>query len=498
MKAIFSFAFTPLLCALFLNLAYPPFNISILAMFILVPLLSSLRLSHRHRFLKGWLAGFLLQATAFYWVFGTLQDFGGQSWFISGVGAFLFWAYHGLDIAIWLWLAPLALNWKRPVWQAISLASLWSVIQLDLFSYVFPWNMGAAFIGTPILGQSATLWGDDGTSFLVTAIGMTLALVRQQAEHRRWGWQPLLGILLMCVGSLIPLPAPDRELRVAVVQPNLIPWAKRDMQSSFEIFEAHAQPTRTLFDRVDLVVWPETALPLPLDQSPQYQDALQTLVNQLNVPLVMGTMGSGPDVDSYTNEIWLFAPDSNPQRYIKRKLVLFSEKLPWILSWAQWFDPNLGAFRPGNESNSLSFGELELIPLVCYEATLPRFVWQFQGNMIVNVTNDAWFGKTKASSQHLQLIRGRAVECGIPLIRATNSGISCWIDPEGKIHEPTALYESATPIYQVPYRAALHPSLQKYGGFALRLFYWLIASASIFLGWRNRRPQRVSVEGPES
>ena len=169
----------PLVCAFILNAAYPPLGWSVLAFFLLVPLLPHMQLSWKKRFLWGWAAGFAMQASAFWWIFITIRDFGGQPLWVCSVGSLLFWAYHGLDMALWLCLAPLTAPFKSPFLRAMGYAATWYVIQLELFPYVFPWNLGSALAGTPLLGDGLALWGADGVTFLVAFIGISLVLSRQ-------------------------------------------------------------------------------------------------------------------------------------------------------------------------------------------------------------------------------------------------------------------------------------------------------------------------------
>jgi len=150
------------------------------------------------------------------------------------------------------------------------------------------------------------------------------------------------------------------------------------------------------------------------------------------------------------NEIWMFQVGGGvPDIYQKERLVLFSERLPLILRWAWLFDSALGGYNPGNDNHSFELGEFKMVPLVCFEAILPDYARVRTGHLFINLTNDAWFGKSKASGLHLQHLRMRSVECQIPLVRATNSGISCWIDTRGQVHEPTALYTRDIRLYDV-------------------------------------------------
>ncbi|CAM2067357.1 apolipoprotein N-acyltransferase [Sulfidibacter corallicola] len=451
-----------LLAAVFLNFSVAPFQWGVLGFVALMPLLHLRTLSALRRFLIGWFAGFLTQAFTYYWVFYTIRDFGGLSPWIAALGSTAFWLYQGLDLALWLWAYPLLAqklgsrvtsNWT-PVCHALTAAATWWLLQKGLFPYVFPWNYGSIFASLPWLFESVALWGVHGLGFLAVwfQAGLMEGMRRREASGRsRFALSVAAPLVLILTGLPFHRQVPTETWRIAVVQPNLIPWAKRGRLTLEERVGAHLRPTLGLKGRdVDMVVWPETAMSFVLSGFDRERRQLQFLCRELGAPLVTGTVGKA-ETGEYYNEIWMFTPDgAEPQVYRKQKLVWFSEQLPWVFSWARWFDPNMGGFAPGRETNAFRWRDRHFVPLVCFEALLPDYVDRFRGHAILNLTNDAWFGQTKASALHLQMIRGRAPEHGIPMVRATNSGISCWIDRRGVVHDPTGLYTAETAIFEVP------------------------------------------------
>lgn len=480
-----------LLTAVLMNAAFEPLEWAWLALVAMMPLLA---LSERRpwtRFLAGWLAGFGMQALGYFWIFFTIRDFGGLSSSVSLGGGLLFWAYQGLDVAVWLLVGPVLAR-GLPWWQrGLVMAATWALLQTVLFPYIFPWSYGAAFANAWGLGTAAAWWTMSGLSFLAILVQALAVYGAQTGRHvRQWGAGVVLVLALWLAGNLALHHQPTDTWRVAVVQPNLIPWAKRGRPDRGSLFQAHYLPTAELVGQdLDLVVWPETALPFHLAHYEDYQATLQRLADQLQCGLIVGTIDSLPGANGgITNAVWLFTPGGNePQRYHKEKLVLFSERLPFILRWAKAFDPALGGFAAGTDNRAFSYRDRKLVPLVCFEALFPNYVMARPGHILVNLTNDAWFGKTKASWLHLQHIRLRSVETGAPLVRATNSGISCWVDRRGRVRDAGPLYEAGRFIYEVPVPRDVPSNNRLDGRMLIPGLQWLIVMLALLQGLIRRK-----------
>ena len=477
--------------AALLNFAYPPVEWAILAFAAFVPLMFFREASWQRRFFTGWLAGWCTQASGYFWIFLTIRDFGGQSVPVSLTGAALFWLYQGLDFGIWLWLAPLAAaglpKWCRP----LVLASVWTVLQQGLYPYVFRWDYGAAFASLPV-SWSAAYWQSAGVGFLAIALQAVPFYYPPRGESARTSALYLLALVLaLGSGVLYRPPTASETWRVGVVQPNLIPWAKQGHLSAEELFAVHYERSLGFLDRdLDLLIWPETALPFSLDRFPEMERDMRELAKRLNAGLVFGAIGFS-ERGRYTNEIRFFDPGGGPpQVYGKERLVWFSESLPWVFSWARRFDPAIGGFDRGAENKLFRFRGKELTPLVCFEALFPGYAAKRPGHLMINLTNDAWFGRTKASALHLQQIRLRSVESGVPLIRATNSGISCWVDPFARVREAGALYEAQGLLFEVPIPDAVPAPIARWGGRVVLVFSWVL----LVFGLGFRLSQRVNTK----
>jgi len=449
----------PILLGGMMNFAFQPWGywgLAVLALAIF-PFFRELKTSQRLFF--GWMTGFWIQAFGYYWIFYTIRDFGGLNSWLSGAGALLFFAWQGFDLGLWFAGTRLLVRQDRWGFFLVFDAGLLFVIQSFLFPYVFPWVLSAC-LSNSLLRSSAGLWSGYGLTFWLVFLGLGAGnLISTLVQKKTPGWACLWVVLsgiALSAGFLFPSQGGDyRTLRVGVVQPNIIPWAKRDHHSFKRVFQAHVEPTLDLAKRgAELIVWPETALSIVLKNYPAYQSYLQDLAETTHCGLLIGCLGRVDE--GYTNEAWLFSPQREPQVYQKEKLVMFSESLPWPFFWAKYFVSDMGQFVSGTGNRVFEFREMKIQLLICYEAMLPLFVSRHSFQLMVNLTNDAWFGKTKASALHLQHIQLRTVEQAAPLVRAANSGISCWISADGTVHDATPVYERMSPLFSVPVPVKLH------------------------------------------
>lgn len=474
----------PLSFAILHDLAYAPLQFAPAGLFCFVPLFLLPETTALRRFLHGWTAGLAMQALGYYWIFYTIRDFGGLSDPLALLGSLLFFLYQGLDLALWLLLLPLlAPGGTARIW----LGAAWWLVISRYFPAIFPWQLGASQAGFLGLKAHAAWLGSYGLGFFAVAFAGLFAQILAQRSASKGSLLVLLSLLGL---GLLPLPRDlGPKLRVGMVQPNFIPLAKKKQPDGLEFYNRHMNATRQLVhQKLDLVLWPETALPFPLDAYPAYVWNLQQEAQNLGCTIVLGCIGHGNS--SFTNDIRLFPADgSRVQRYQKQRLVLFSEQLPWPLRWALRFVPGLGSFEAGPLRGNLSLGGMEMVPLVCYEAILPDYVLDRQGWLMVNLTNDAWFGRSKGSACHLQHLVLRCLETGMPLLRATNSGISCLVTAKGEVVGATDVYSEGTPIYQFQAsRLKLRPALWSYR----LLLYGSLLAVALALACRRacRRARR--------
>ncbi len=343
---------------------------------------------------------------------------------------------------------------------ALYLAAVWTLLE---------WVRGWMISGLPwaLLGygqwknlpfiQIADVTGVWGVSFAVMTVNF---LLYQFLRHKKSAIKclyALAGILaaLYAYGFLMLghwNPAKDEKpaLRVSVVQGNIPQDQKWDARVRNIIFEKYKRLTLMCAnDATDLVVWPETSFPGFLEDEPVMAAHLRSAVRQSRAPVLVGapTLGSleGGGLRFYNSVILFSSAGEESQRYSKMHLVPFGEYVPMepVLGFIRHF-VRIGHFYPGKEKTIFvlkprtpqNYLTVRFAALICYEDIFPGQPRDFVrrgADFLVNVSNDAWFGKTSAPYQHAQGSVFRAVENRVPVVRATNTGFSCFIAPTGKV-----------------------------------------------------------------
>ena len=381
---------------------------------------------------------------------------------LMALGGALFWA-----VPAWI-AARVAGGWR---WQAVALGAA-LVLSDWLRGWIFtglPWALiGHGWIGTPV-AQAASVTGAVGLSALTLTLAvLPTALWHPLPRHRLAGFAPgiLLGVLL--AGATwaaglsrlaAPLP-PDTDIALRIVQPNAEQRLKWDPEWS-EIFFRRLLDLSAEPGPRDLVIWPETAVNFLLEDA---GPVLPAMAGAAGAPLVMGIQRYRDG--RFYNSLVVLDPDGTPgAAYDKFHLVPFGEYIPWGDEMARI---GITAFA-AQQGNGYSAGPGPALmragaappfqPLICYEAIFPQHLRGLpeRPGWLLQVTNDAWFGRFSGPYQHLAQARLRAIETGLPLIRAANTGISAVIDARGELRETLALGEIGR--IDAPLPGALPPTL---------------------------------------
>lgn len=351
--------------------------------------------------------------------------------------------------------------WQRVSW-ALSCAVIWVALEMTVSRFLsgFPWNLlGASQYRVTPLIQVASLTGVYGVSFLVAWFSVASAMAGLRLLHRpalRWACvnEVALPTLVVTVAvawgfrQMLRTPAADRTLGVALIQPSIpqkLIWDHREDSNRFsQLLELS---NLALAAKPDLLVWPEAAMPAFTAEN--YR-AITNLVGTHRVWMVFGAddaehVAGAETADEYRyyNAAFLFGPDGRyVARYRKQRLVIFGEYVPWSrwLPFMKWLTPIGEGFAAG--PGPVPF-EIESIPcklsaLICFEdvfSDLARRHARGDIDFLLNLTNDGWFGQTAAHWQHAATAVFRAVENGLPLVRCTNNGLTCWIDSVGRIRQ---------------------------------------------------------------
>jgi apolipoprotein N-acyltransferase len=366
------------------------------------------------------------------------------------------------------WMAPfalvfmsagLALFWGAAFWCARFLARgtwplvlTWTAAEL-LRAYVFtgfPWASPAQALVDGLAGRSLAWWGPHGANLWLFASAWVLSL-NAPSQHVARVRIAQAGLLL-CIGTLLlrvpATPAAMTEYWVRLVQPNAEQQLKWQPEMARLFYDRQIALTTAVPEagraEPDLIVWPETAIPWTLENA---GPALEEIARSASgTPVVLGVLRF--EEDKLFNSLTVLGSAGQPaQIYDKHHLVPFGEYIPFAPLLTRLGLSGLATtlgigFSAGPGPQALDFGPLgKALPLICYEAVFAHDVNGLadRPDFLLQITNDAWFGQNAGPQQHLAQARMRAIEQGLPLMRAANTGISAMIDPFGRITESLPL-----------------------------------------------------------
>jgi apolipoprotein N-acyltransferase len=411
--------------------------------------------------LTGWWFGLGYFVPGLYWIgYAFLVDAQTFAWLlpfaILGLPAYL-----ALFMALGFALARLF--WTRDASRVIALAASLTISEWLRGHALtgFPWNtLGYALTEPLALAQTASLIGLWGLTFLAVAIFASPAVLIDGRSRGRRPWAaPALALVVLVAMTVFGVVRLSREPTVMlagpklrIMQPNLQQDEKFNYAAKAEVMKKYlalsdrsSGPQSTGVKDINILIWPESAFPFFLTREPDAMAEIADLLPKGTV-LITGSVRA-PDVPPGTrirrayNSIYVIDHDGNVLSvYDKLHLVPFGEFLPFQ-DWLEKIGLEQltrvqGGFIPGAHRHSMEVPNApKMLPLICYEAIFPGDVVERNDRpgWIVNVTNDGWFGISTGPHQHLQQARVRAIEQGLPLVRAANTGISAVIDPVGRI-----------------------------------------------------------------
>ncbi|MEP6020871.1 MAG: apolipoprotein N-acyltransferase [Paracoccaceae bacterium] len=418
--------------------AHAPFDWSIL---VLVPLLTGFFLAQRNQsrvgaFFTGWAIGVGYFAVTLRWIVEPFQvDAAVHGWMAPFA---LFFLAAGLAL---FWGLAFLLAFRR---GAIALAVFWTLVELGR-AYVFtgfPWgNFAQALLDTPFQSLLSTI----GPQGLTLALLLFVALLFG-------GWaRACLGIGL-CFGlgatlylaPKMPLQMTDKTIRI--VQPNAPQHEKWHPEKGPEFVRRQLSYTEAP-GQVDLVLWPETAIPYLFSNAEIiFEFAAQSADG---APVVMGVQRDDDQGRYFNSAVLLDEVGAVRQIYDKHHLVPFGEYMPFpelfrSLGIAAIAERSDGGYTPGPGPELMELGDLgSALPLICYEAVFPQDLrGTSRPDFLMQLTNDAWFGVDAGPEQHLAQARMRSIEQGLPMARAANTGISAMIGPYGRVLDSLPLGEA--------------------------------------------------------
>jgi apolipoprotein N-acyltransferase len=399
-------------------------------------------------FLLGYNCGVLWYLGTCYWVFATMHQYGGLGTPIALLVLLLFALYLGLyHGAFGLLLSLLA---KRDSSHRLALLSapfLWVAIELARTRISgFPWNLlGITQVDNIPLTRIATVTGVYGLSFEIMLVNVALAAAfLVQRDKRKTLLVAALGAaLILQSGRWISLPAFRADRTAVLLQQNLPvaesgAWTQDQFESTVRDFSSLSlNPFPRPAQPPDLIVWPESPAPFQTND-PIFRDAVSDMARRAKTWMVVGSIG----VDSpqrVFNAAALVSPTGGwDGRYNKIHLVPFGEYVPFasVFSFASGLTQAVGSFTRGTSREPLTAGDRKLGIFICYESIFPDEVRQRAASgagVLVNISNDGWYGDSGAWAQHLNQARMRAIENDRWLLRDTNTGLTASVDPYGRV-----------------------------------------------------------------
>lgn len=368
----------------------------------------------------------------------------------------------------------------------------------------FPWNaIGQAAMPVPLLMQSVGVVGMAGINALAVFVFAAPALLASRRGRRAgFALAALLVLLHVGYGSLRLFQAdasPEILVQVRIVQPSIDQAEKWDADVRERIFNTYLDMSAGDADegalRPELIVWPETSVPFILSRQPEALVALGELVED-GQTLLAGAVrveGDGDDARYYNSVIAINAQGETYDAIDKVRLVPFGEYLPFgeLLSrlGMQRLVQSVSDFSPGGQRRAIEFGDgIRILPFICYEIIFPGIAGygETQADLLLNITNDAWFGDTPGPYQHFRQAQIRAVEAGRPMVRAANNGISGVVDAYGRVVDAFAVDAVGTLDAAVPRQRLSAPAGEPWiVGAGILTFLGLWTAAASLLGRRH-------------
>jgi apolipoprotein N-acyltransferase len=524
--------------------AFPPWNVYPLIWFALVPWFGALRrqASGRAAFVQGVWLSVLMSLGGFYWVAHVLQEFGNLPGWLAVLGLVLFSLFgqpqFPLFALLWRWArVSRADSWPRSVGASIALALLVALAYTGIdwiLPKLFVDTFGHSLYLARSLRQAADLGGATLLTFVIFLANEAIYWLASEVRARR---EPSLlpalrktggpaGVALAVFvatwayghvryGAIRRLEEhPKDRMEVAVIQANIGDFDKLAAEQG--IAGAADRVLKTLFDMTDealrhqprpaAVIWPETSYPSTFRTPSNAEEAdrdhrVEAFVRSRKVNVLFGGYDHFNDKDY--NAFFFLSPDAHPgvdgpgdeQVYRKNMLLLFGEYIPG----AETFDfiknafPQVGNFGRGAGPSVLTVSNgpgdtVRTGPIICYEALFPNYVIgaaRKGSQLILNITNDSWFGESGEPILHLSLTTFRSIETHLPQLRATNTGISALILPDGEITEPTRIGVPEVLYASVPILDPQWTLIKAWGDW----FGWfaLVVTGLGLGGWELRR-----------
>jgi apolipoprotein N-acyltransferase len=432
--------------------------------------------------LRGWCYGVGLFGSGASWVYVSIHDYGYTGVPLALLLTTLFVAGLALFYALTLWLYR---RLTGPRLAALSFAGAWVLgewLRTWLFTG-FPWLLlGGGQVDSPLAS-----WAPVGGVYLlslVVALSGTLGV--EFLRRRWWAAAPLAALWLVPLALPSQWTAPAGEpIRVALLQGNLPQLIKWTPEGQREAANTYSALTLDRPEDVDLVVWPEAALPMLEDDARPVLERVQSNLSP-GTALLTGILQRDDQGLNYNSVIGV---GNSEGEYRKTRLVPFGEYLPlerWLRGVIAFFDLPMPTMTPGPDDPApMRAAGLSIGNAICYEIIYADLVAKRarDAEVLLTVSNDTWFGASIGPLQHLQMARLRALENGRHLMRATSNGVTAVVDPQGRVTARAPQFEATSLTGEVTPMNGLTP-FTRTGSWPT----WLLAALLVLPGLQRRAP----------
>lgn len=467
----FSAPLIALLLGSSLALAFAPYDIFPLAVVAPAGLFALwLNASAKKAFWLGLIFGCGFFGVGIYWVFISIHLFGDVPNAMAGLITVALILYMSLFPAAAGYLTNRYFPTNNTSKLVLAFPAIWVITE---------WVRGWLFTGFPwlLIGYSQTNSPLKGLAPILSVYGVSLALVVTSAlivnailNFRKSNYRPayfsLLAVTFIWTFSaalnLITWTQPEgKSLSVSLVQGNIpqsLKWSPGHLQLSID---RYLQLTEPLWGKDKIIIWPEAAIPLPLPEAGKLINDLDSRAKMTGSHLILGIPIQSDNGVDYFNSVVTLGEEQNV--YLKRLLVPFGEYVPFANIFSGIFNfmnVPISNLQPGKrDQKPLMVGNVKVLTSICYEIAFPEMIRTRDKTIgfLLTVTNDAWFGKSSAQAQHLQMAAMRAIELMRPVVFVSNDGITAIIGPDGKIDSAAPAHETYVLNGNVQPRSGITP-----------------------------------------
>jgi len=452
-----------LLSGVLITASFPPLKTDWLIWVSIIPLLIALEgTSPRAAFRLGIIAGLSHYISLIYWIINVISTYGGLNIFISICVLLLLCMYLSIYMGFFSLLTALFRHSKIKI---LFFAGIWVSLEYirGLLFTGFPWGLlGYSQYSRLEIAQIADITGVYGISFIIVAFNVfffqLIVKNKEIFKNKHFISEALVLFILTymsfhygseCLARYSINKQGDPQLNIAIIQGNIdqtVKWNEDFQEATIDKYINLSQSSYNT--KPDIIVWPETAAPLFFQDNNPLSDKIFELARESDAHLIFGSPAyrREPGKISYYNRAWYLSPEGEISgQYNKNHLVPFGEYVPLqeFLPFIHRLVPAAGDFSKGESTDPILMDKNPSGILICYEVIFPEIARSQVLNgasMLINITNDAWFGFTSAPYQHLFISVFRAIENRRPLMRSANTGISAIVDSTGRVNIHGSLF----------------------------------------------------------